>query len=160
MVCVYCVSHAPAILTLNIPGYEGKNSALLLFFMIVTQLNDVLQYVWGKLMGKRPIAPKISPNKTWEGFIGGTVCASLIGAALWWATPFRPWQAGAFSLLITLMGFLGGLTMSAIKRDRGVKDFGTTLQGHGGFLDRVDSVCFAAPVFFHFVRYFYANGNF
>jgi phosphatidate cytidylyltransferase len=155
MVCVYCVSHAPALLMLHISGFENKNMSLLLFFVIVTQINDVLQYVWGKLLGKRKIAPLVSPNKTWEGFIGGTLCASLIGACLWWATPFSFWQAGAMSLLITLLGFVGGLTMSAIKRDRGVKDYGSALQGHGGFLDRVDSICFAAPVFFHVTRFFF-----
>jgi phosphatidate cytidylyltransferase len=155
MVCVYCVSHAPALLTLRIPGFEGKNLSLLLFFVIVTQINDVLQYVWGKLFGKRKIAPLVSPNKTVEGFVGGTISASLIGMGLWWATPFSPWQAAAMSLLITLLGFSGGLTMSAIKRDRGVKDFGTMLQGHGGFLDRIDSICFAAPVFFHVTKFFF-----
>ncbi len=160
MICVFCVSHAPALLTLQIPGYQNHNPALLLFFVIVTQLNDVLQYTWGKLLGKTKIAPSISPNKTWEGFIGGTLCASIVGAALWWATPFSFWQAGAMSFLITILGFVGGLTMSAIKRDRGVKDFGTTLQGHGGFLDRIDSICFAAPVFFHATRFFFGNGNF
>ena len=129
--------------------------ALVIFLVIVTQISDVLQYVWGKLLGKRKIAPSVSPNKTWEGFIGGIVTASLIGAGLWWATPFTWWQAGALSLLITVMGFLGGLTMSAIKRDRGVKDYGNTLQGHGGFLDRIDSLCFAAPVFFHVIRFFF-----
>ena len=81
--------------------------------------------------------------------------ASAVGAALWWATPFTPWQAGLLALLITLMGFFGGLVMSAIKRDRGVKDFGSMIEGHGGMMDRIDSLCFAAPVFFHLVRYFY-----
>lgn len=155
MICVYCVSHAPAILGLPIKGYETQNVKLLLFFVIVTQINDVLQYVWGKAIGKRSIAPAISPNKTWEGFVGGTVCATLIGALLWWATPFSMWQAGLISLMITLLGFVGGLTMSAIKRDRGVKDYGSVLQGHGGFLDRIDSICFAAPVFFHVTRFFF-----
>ena len=155
MICVYCVSHAPAILGLPIKGYENQNVKLLLFFVIVTQINDVLQYVWGKAIGKRPIAPAISPNKTWEGFLGGTVCATLIGALLWWATPFSMWQAALISLMITLLGFVGGLTMSAIKRDRGVKDYGAVLQGHGGFLDRIDSICFAAPVFFHVTRFFF-----
>ncbi len=155
MVCVYCLSYAPALLSLEIPGYENHNLLLLLFLVIVTQISDVLQYVWGKLLGKRKIAPLVSPNKTWEGFIGGILSASLIGAGLWWATPFTWWQAGALSLLITVMGFLGGLTMSAIKRDRGVKDYGNTLQGHGGFLDRIDSLCFAAPVFFHVIRFFF-----
>ena len=155
MICVYCLSHAPALLTLTIREYSRGNVALLLFLLIVTQLSDVLQYVFGKTLGKRKIAPLISPNKTWEGFLGGTLCASFLGACLFWATPFSFPQAGAMSLLLTLLGFLGGLTMSAIKRDRGVKDFGGALQGHGGFLDRIDSLCFAAPVFFHVTRYFF-----
>ena len=155
MVCVYCVSHAPALLTLRIPGYGGQNARLLLFLVLVVQLSDVLQYVWGKLLGKRKIAPHISPNKTREGFLGGVGCATLIGTSLWWATPFSPGQAAGMSLAITLMGFAGGLTMSAIKRDRGVKDYGTLIRGHGGVLDRIDSICFAAPVFFHATRYLF-----
>jgi phosphatidate cytidylyltransferase len=155
MVCVYCVSHAPALLTLQISGYEGQNARLLFFLVLVVQISDVLQYVCGKLLGKRKIAPHISPNKTWEGFLAGVGCATLIGTSLWWATPFSPSQAAGMSLAITLMGFAGGLTMSAIKRDRGVKDYGTLIQGHGGVLDRIDSICFAAPIFFHATRYLF-----
>jgi len=155
MVCVFCVSHVPALLMLQIPGYEGQNAKLLLFFVLVVQISDVLQYVWGKLFGRHKIAPAISPSKTVEGFIGGVLSASAIGSALWWVTPFNWWQAGLFSLLLTLMGFCGGLVMSAIKRDRGVKDYGTLIEGHGGVMDRIDSLCFAAPVFFHLVRYYF-----
>lgn len=157
MICVYCVSHAPALLNLRIDGYPEANAKLLLFLIIVVQGSDVLQYVWGKLLGKHPIAPTVSPNKTWEGFAGGIASATLLGTALWWITPFTPWQAALMSLVITLMGFAGGLTMSAIKRDRGVKDFGTLIGGHGGILDRIDSLCFAAPVFFHLTRYFFGG---
>ncbi|RXK56744.1 phosphatidate cytidylyltransferase [Oleiharenicola lentus] len=155
MVCVYCVSHVPALLTLKIKGYEGQNAKLLLFFVIVVQISDVLQYVWGKLLGKRAIVPTISPNKTVEGFWGGILSATAVGAGLWWATPFTWWQAALFAFLLTLMGFFGGLVMSAIKRDRGVKDYGTMIEGHGGVMDRIDSLCFAAPVFFHLVRYIF-----
>jgi phosphatidate cytidylyltransferase len=155
MVCVYFVSYAPALLTLEIAGYAGHNAKLLFFFAAVVQMSDVLQYVWGKLFGKHPLAPNVSPNKTVEGLIGGVLSASLLGMALWWATPFRPLQAGLMSFAITLMGFFGGLTMSAIKRDRGVKDYGELLPGHGGMMDRIDSLCFAAPVFFHLTHYFY-----
>jgi phosphatidate cytidylyltransferase len=153
MICVYCVSHVPALLMLDIPGYENANARLVLFFVLVVQLSDVLQYVWGKLCGRRKIAPVLSPNKTWEGFIGGVLSASAVGAGLWWATPFTPWQAAGFSLVITLLGFFGGLVMSAVKRDRGVKDYGNLIAGHGGVMDRIDSLCFAAPVFFHLVRF-------
>lgn len=156
MIAVYCVSHAPALLMLSIPGFEGENIKLVLFMMIVVQISDVLQYVFGKLWGKRAIVPKLSPNKTVEGFVGGILSASLIGAALFWVTPFSPVAAFFISLLITLLGFAGGLCMSAIKRDRGVKDFGAMLEGHGGMMDRIDSLCFAAPVFFHVVRYYYS----
>ena len=155
MVCVYCVSHAPALLMLNIPGFEGKNARLLFFLVVIVQLSDVLQYVWGKLLGRHKIAPVISPSKTWEGFVGGVLTATALGGALWWATPFNVWQATGMAFAITMMGFAGGLTMSAIKRDRGVKDWGATIEGHGGVLDRIDSICFAAPMFFHLTRYFF-----
>lgn len=156
MICVFCVSHVPALLTLNIPGYEGRNVLLIAFLVIVVQMSDVLQYVWGKLFGKRKIAPKLSPSKTVEGFIGGVASATVLGSALWWITPFTPLQAGLMSLIITLMGFFGGLVMSAIKRDRGVKDWGHIVEGHGGLIDRLDSVVFSAPIFFHIVRYWWS----
>lgn len=155
MVCVYCVSHAPALLTLDITGHPDAGAKLLFYLVLVVQLSDVLQYVWGKTLGHRRIVPNVSPNKTWAGFLGGTLSATLVGTALWWVTPFRPWQAAGISFVITLMGFAGGLVMSAIKRDRGVKDYGALIEGHGGVMDRIDSLCFAAPVFFHMVRYFY-----
>jgi phosphatidate cytidylyltransferase len=154
MVCVYCVSHAPALMTLRIPGFEGENGKLLFYFVLIVQASDVLQYIWGKILGRHKIAPTISPSKTWEGFLGGVATATLLGTALWWATPFMPWQATGMSLVISLMGFVGGLVMSAIKRDRGVKDYGTLIEGHGGVMDRIDSLCFSAPVFFHLTRYF------
>ncbi|HEY1527119.1 MAG TPA: phosphatidate cytidylyltransferase [Candidatus Angelobacter sp.] len=157
MVCVYCISYAPALLTLNIPNYQKQDAKLLLFLVIVVQISDVFQYVWGKLLGKRKIAPAISPNKTWEGFIGGVATAVALGTGLWWMTPFSPWQALLLSLAIALMGFAGGLTMSAIKRDRGVKDFGSTIEGHGGILDRMDSICFSAPLFFHLTRWIFIS---
>jgi phosphatidate cytidylyltransferase len=154
MICVYCLSHAPALLMLDIPGYQ-PSAKLLLYLVLVDQLSDVLQYVWGKLLGRHKIAPIVSPNKTWEGFLGGVLSATAVGTALWWMTPFTPGAAARISIAIALMGFAGGLTMSAIKRDRGVKDYGTLIQGHGGVMDRMDSLCFAAPMFFHIVRYFY-----
>jgi phosphatidate cytidylyltransferase len=155
MICVYFVSHVPALLTLQIPGYEGQDAKLMFFLVLVVQLSDVLQFVWGKSIGKRPIAPAISPNKTWEGLVGGVTSATIVGAALWRVTPFSPGIAALMALVITLMGVAGGLIMSAIKRDRGVKDYGVLIEGHGGVLDRIDSLCFAAPVFFHLTRYFY-----
>ena len=153
MICVFCASHVPALLTLNIPGYEGREVLLIAYLVVVVQISDVLQYVWGKLTGKTPIAPSLSPSKTVEGAVGGILSATAVGALLWWITPFTPWQSAGMALVCTLMGFLGGLVLSAIKRDRGVKDWGHLIAGHGGFIDRLDSVLFSAPVFFHLVRY-------
>ena len=155
MICVFCVSHVPALLTLDVPGYLGRNLMLIAFLVIVVQGSDVLQYVWGKLLGKRLVAPELSPSKTWEGLLGGVASATALGAALYAITPFQPWQAAALAFVICVMGFLGGLVMSAIKRDRGIKDWGDMIEGHGGMLDRLDSVVFAAPVFFHAVRYWW-----
>jgi phosphatidate cytidylyltransferase len=155
MISVYCISHVPALLMLSIPGHDP--ALLIVFSILVVQASDVFQYVFGKLFGRHPIAPAVSPSKTVEGLAGGLVCATALGAGLWWITPFNIWQAAAMSLLIAAMGFLGGLVMSAIKRDRGVKDWGRLVEGHGGILDRLDSVCFAAPIFFHLTRYFFST---
>jgi phosphatidate cytidylyltransferase len=152
---VYCISHAPALVTLRVPGHEGDGFLLLFFLITVVQLSDVMQYVVGKLFGRTKVAPVISPSKTLEGLLGGGACAVAAGAALWWITPFTPWQAGLMALAIVTMGFLGGLALSAVKRSMGVKDWGTMVKGHGGVLDRMDSVCFAAPIFFHLTRFFF-----
>ena len=153
MLAVFCISHAPALLILNIPGY---NNFLLLFFLVtVVQLSDVMQYVFGKLFGRHKLAPRISPSKTVEGLVGGGLTATGIGAALYWITPFEPWQAAVLALVIVIAGLLGGLVLSAVKRSLGAKDWGTMIEGHGGALDRMDSVTFAAPLFFHLVNYFF-----
>jgi phosphatidate cytidylyltransferase len=198
LICVYCLSYAPALLTLPLskaqaaatpeaagspateqasaaspPGEAppdergesrigpsgesqdvGRNARLLFFFILIVQLSDALQYAWAQMPSKHVIVPTIHPTKTWEGLLGGAGSVTLIGAALWFAIPpFPYWFAGGMSLVIAFMGFGGALTMSAIKRDRGVKDYGTLVEGHGGILDRIDSICFAAPVFYHFTRY-------
>jgi phosphatidate cytidylyltransferase len=154
MLTVFCISHAPALLILNIPGQD--NFLLLFFLVTVVQLSDVMQYVFGKLFGRHKLAPRISPSKTVEGLVGGGAAAMAIGAGLWWITPFTPLEAAVLSLVIVVAGLLGGLVLSAVKRSLGAKDWGTMIQGHGGALDRMDSVTFAAPLFFHLVNYFYA----
>jgi phosphatidate cytidylyltransferase len=154
MLNVFCISHAPALLLLDIPGFS-ENFLLLFFLIAVVQLSDVLQYVFGKLFGKHKVAPRVSPAKTWEGLIGGGLSAAAIGAALYWITPFAPWEAALLALVIVIAGFAGGLVLSAVKRSLGAKDWGTMIEGHGGALDRMDSVSFAAPVFFHCVNYFF-----
>ena len=171
MVCVYAISYIPAIMQLPVMINDGREAAegsplgsggadgalLMLFLIVVVQLSDVFQYVWGKTLGKHPVAPSVSPNKTWEGLIGGVLTATAIGAGLWWITPFTWWQAALLALVSCLMGFFGGLVMSSIKRDRGVKDFGSTIAGHGGIMDRLDSLSFSAPVFFHLIRFFFTT---
>ncbi|TDR94328.1 phosphatidate cytidylyltransferase [Enterovirga rhinocerotis] len=155
MLAVYCISHAPALLLLPIPGYEGRTPLLLVYLIVVVQLSDVMQYVFGKLFGRTKVAPRVSPSKTVEGLAGGVAAAVAIGTALYGLTPFTPLQAMGLSAVIAIMGFFGGLVLSAAKRSMGVKDWGTAIEGHGGVLDRLDSVCFAAPVFFHLTRYWF-----
>lgn len=156
LVCVYAVSHIPMLLALPLPGGAAANAKLLFFFVVTVQLSDVLQYIWGKTCGRRPVAPRVSPHKTWEGTVGGIASAVLAGTALSWATPFTPWQGALMALLICLAGFFGGLVLSAIKRDLGAKDWGGSIAGHGGFMDRLDSLCFAAPLFFHLTRFYFS----
>ena len=108
-------------------------------------------------MGRSIIAPEIRSSRTWEGFAGGTLSTGLIGAALYWVTPFSFWVAACMSMVIGAMGMFGGMTMSAIKRDRGVNDYGSLVMGHAGVLDRIDTLCFAAPVFYHLTRFFYGS---
>lgn len=155
MICVYCISHVPALLTLDIPGFTGRNLQLIVFLVLTVQSSDVFQYVWGKLFGKHKLAPEISPSKTLEGLVGGVLTSTAVGAALWWITPFTVWQAALVALTVNILGFFGGFVLSAIKRDRGLKDWGAMIEGHGGMLDRVDSISFSAPIFFHIVRYWW-----
>ena len=149
MITVYCISYAPALLLLQVPGFSGQNLLLMIYLLMVVQLSDVLQYVFGKLFGKHKIAPLISPSKTVEGFIGGGLSAVGIGTALSWITPFTPLQSCGMAAVIVVAGFLGGLALSAVKRSLGAKDWGSMIEGHGGMLDRLDSVVFAAPIYFH-----------
>jgi phosphatidate cytidylyltransferase len=158
LVCVYCLSYAPAILDLTLyttdeagelAPWLGSKAGLLFYFVLLVQLADVLQYGWGKLIGRHVIAPNINASRTWEGFCGGVASTALCGVMLWWVTPFGVWGSACMGMVIAVMGYAGGMTMSAIKRERGVEDYGTLVQGHPGVLDRIDSLCFSAPVFFH-----------
>ncbi len=153
MVCVYGVSHAPALLMLNIPGFEDHNAQLLFFFTFIVQISDVLQYVFGKLFGRHKMAPLVSPSKTWEGLVGGGIATPILGGLLHFVTPFTFLEAAGLAALIVVCGALGGLVMSAVKRSLAAKDWGTGIAGHGGYMDRLDSLGFAAPVFFHVVRW-------
>jgi phosphatidate cytidylyltransferase len=157
LTCIYFLSYLPMLLYLPIPGYEGQNAKLLFFVVLVTQISDVMQYVFGKLFGKTKVAPKVSPSKTREGLLYGGAAATLIGTSLWWATPFTPGVAAGMSALLVAAGFFGGLVMSAVKRSLGAKDWGRGIPGHGGVLDRLDSLLFAGPLFFHVVGYYFGT---
>ena len=156
MVSVFCISHVPALINLKLPHFEGEKIWLAIWLIMVVQASDVLQYVCGKLFGKHIVAPKLSPSKTIEGLVGGIVLATGLGVMMSWLTPFNVWQATLIGAIVCIFGFFGGLVMSAIKRDRGVKDWGQLIQGHGGMLDRIDSICFSAPIFFHILRYWWS----
>ena len=158
LLCVYCLSHVPALMLLEIPGYEGRMPLLAAYVVVVVQISDVLQYLWGKLIGRRLVAARISPSKTVEGSIGGVVSSAMLGGLMLWPiTPFNRWQAGAMALMLAGSGFASGLVLSAIKRRRGIKDWGSLLEGHGGMLDRMDSLCLSAPVFFQMVWWVFGN---
>ena len=157
MITVFSLSHAAYLLALPDAGNPVANSAaLLLFLVFLTEFNDVMQYVWGKLLGGVKIATKISPNKTLSGLLGGVTTTTILAWLLApYLTPFTTWQSVAIGALIGIGGFIGDVTISALKRDIGIKDTGNLIPGHGGILDRVDSLTLTAPLFFHFVYYLY-----
>ncbi|TWT89693.1 Phosphatidate cytidylyltransferase [Pseudobythopirellula maris] len=158
LVCVYCLSYAPALLYLNPRGAgltRSDNARLLFFLVTLSLLSEAIQFAWSRLYGSHVIAPEINQSRTWEGFLGSAVTTALIGVTLYeiGATPFTVfWHAALVSMLIAVMGFAGAMTLSAVKRDRRVKDYGTLIEGHGGVLDRIDALCFAAPVFYYTTR--------
>jgi phosphatidate cytidylyltransferase len=156
MMTVFALSHTAMLLAFGTS--RGFGAGPLLFLVALTQFNDVAQFTWGKLFGRHKILPSVSPKKTWEGFLGGFVTTVLVAALVGpYLTPMDiSWSllAGA---IIAVSGFLGDVTLSATKRDLGVKDASNLIPGHGGILDRVDSLIYAAPVFFHFLNYFFGG---
>jgi len=157
MTTVFCLSHIAYLLVTPLKeNPQGGGPGLVLFLVMLTQLNDVMQYMWGRLFGRHKIIPKVSPGKTWEGFIGGFVSTIILSVLLArWVTPLPVFHSIMAGMLISGSGFIGDVTISALKRDLGVKDSGSMLPGHGGILDRIDSQIYTAPLFFHFVRYFH-----
>ncbi|HNO75830.1 phosphatidate cytidylyltransferase [Nitrosomonas mobilis] len=158
MTCIFSISHAAYLLMLPDTGTWGATggAGLLFYLVFLTQFNDVGQYVWGKMFGRHKVLPIVSPNKTWEGLVGGVATTVLFAALLApYLTPFNFTHAIMTGALIGLFGFIGDVSISAIKRDLGIKDFSSLIPGHGGVLDRVDSLTFTVPLFFHFMHYFY-----
>lgn len=157
MLCIFAASHGPALLVLEIPGFEGKGILLIAWLTIVVQASDAAHFITPRLAGRTPMAPKVAHSRTWEGFLGALGVGVVMGTSLAWITPFAPWQAAIMALVVSITGYGGSMVMAAIKRDRGVRDWGHLIPGQGGFIDRLDSVVFAAPVFFHIVRFFWST---
>lgn len=157
MTTVFSISHLAYLLMLPATSNTSTGgTGLVLFLVFLTQFNDIAQFIWGKLFGKHPIVPKVSPNKTWHGFIGGVLTTTVLAVLLAsWLTPLSLPMAVVAGLLISIAGFIGDVTISAIKRDIGIKNSGNLLPGHGGILDRIDSLTYTAPLFFHFIYFFY-----
>jgi phosphatidate cytidylyltransferase len=154
--CVYNLGFAAFLMrTPAVEAGPAGPAGLVFLLLVATEANDVAQYVWGKLFGRRKIMPRVSPNKTWEGFLGGWATT----AALIWVlgpvyTPLHGWALGVLAVSLPVAGFAGDVTMSAVKRDIGVKDTSGLIPGHGGVLDRADSLIFTAPLYFHILAYF------
>mgnify|MGYP000147125683 CR=1 FL=1 len=149
MIAVFCISHVPALLMIDFAGYPADRGVLLIAFLImVVQAGDLLDFYFGRHFGKTRVIPDLSA-KTWEGMACGVASAALIGGILAWMTPFSIGGAVAMAALASITGMFGNLVFAAIKRDRGVKDWSHLIPGQGGFLDQLDSVIFAAPVFYH-----------
>jgi len=154
MLTVFCISHIAYLLVLPTRNQAAGSVGLVLFLLFMTQFNDVCQYIWGKMLGKHKIIPKVSPNKTWEGFLGGlvsvTICCGFLAPLL---TPLTFTYGLMAGLLISISGFIGDVVISSVKRDLQIKDSGSLIPGHGGILDRLDSLTFTSPLFFHFIYY-------
>lgn len=158
MVCVYGMSHVPALLLLDFPGYREKGAFLVFFLVFVVQTCMLVQHLLGRRFPHKPVAPQVSQSFQWASWLAGVAAGGLAGGLLSFITPFKPGQALGMALLACFAGSLGHLVMKALKRDRGVTSWGMqgmSVTGAGGLLDRVDALCFAAPVFFHSTRWYF-----
>lgn len=155
MMTVFALSHVAYLMVLPKEGTR-EGALLVIFLFVLTELNDIAQYLWGKSLGKFKVTPTVSPNKTLAGLLGGIGTTAFLSTILGPVLTQMNWlySLGA-GMIIGVSGFCGDVVMSAIKRDAGVKDTGNLLPGHGGILDRLDSLIYTAPLFFHFYYYLY-----
>ena len=153
MLTTYMISHLVLLFHIEVPGFTVGAGGLIMYLVAITAFNDVFQFTWGKLLGKHKILPAVSPNKTWEGFVGGILTTAGFSYLIRFLTPMNGWQALAMGLCLGIMGFLGDSLISAIKRDLHIKDTGDLIPGHGGAMDRLDSIIITGPVFFHLLRW-------
>ncbi|MBK8556693.1 MAG: phosphatidate cytidylyltransferase [Lewinellaceae bacterium] len=154
LLTAYLLSHIVLLYNMDIPGYHIGGGGLIIFLVALTGFNDVFQFFWGKLLGKHKILPTVSPNKTWEGFIGGIFSTAGLALGLRFLTPFSIEASAIVGLAIGIMGFGGDVMISAIKRDLRLKDTDDLIPGHGGAMDRLDSILVTAPVFYHLLTFF------
>ena len=157
MVCIYGMSHAPALLLIDLPAYAGRGAFLVFYLVAVVATAQIVQEAASRHLRRRPVARAISRSFSWRAWLIGSLSAALVGALLYWATPFKPIPALVMGFIAGATGSLGEFVMKALKRDAGVRNWGgkASVTGAVGLLDRVAPLCFAAPVFFHLVRYYY-----
>ena len=157
MVCVYGLSHAPALLLLDFKGFEGRGAFLVFFLVVVAVCAQIVQELASRWLRRRPIARQIDRSFSYRAWLAGTLAAAILGAALYWITPFKAGQALVMALIAGGCGTLGEFVMKALKKDAGVRFWGnrSSVTGAVGLLDRVAPLCFAAPVFFHSVRWYF-----
>ena len=157
MVCIYGMSHAPALLLIDLPGYASRGAFLVFYLVVVVAAAQIAQEYASRKLRRRPVARAISRSFSWRAWLIGSLAAALVGALLYWATPFKPIPALVMGGIAGATGTLGEFVMQALKRDAGVRSWGgkASVTGAVGLLDRVAPLCFAAPVFFHAVRWYF-----
>ena len=156
-VCVYGISHAPALLLLDLPNWRERGAFLVFYLVVVVAVAQLVQELASRRLRRRPVARAISRSFSWRAWVAGAAAAGVVGALLYWITPFQLLPALAMGAIAGATGTLGEFVMKALKRDAGVRNWrgGTTVTGAVGLLDRVAPLCFAAPVFFHSVRWYF-----
>ncbi len=157
MLTVYMPSHMVLLFHVSVPGFTVGAGGLIIFLIMITAFNDIFQFTWGKLLGKRKILPRISPNKTWVGFIGGVFTSGVLGGALSFLTPLDYINCFYIGLSLSIIGFIGDSIISAVKRDLKIKDTDDLIPGHGGAMDRLDSIVLTTPTFYHLLLFFIEN---
>jgi phosphatidate cytidylyltransferase len=158
MTTVFSLSHVAFLLVLRLKSDPAGSPGpgLVVYLVLLTAVNDVAQFLWGKSLGRKKVLPTVSPGKTWAGWLGGIATTAALATLLGpWLTPLDRWQSLIAGLIIGVAGFVGDVNVSALKRDLGIKDSGRMLPGHGGILDRVDSLTYTAPLFFHYVYFLF-----
>jgi phosphatidate cytidylyltransferase len=157
MVCVYGLSHAPALLLLEFPRHQGRGAFLVFFLVMTAAAAQLVQEAASRWLRRRPVARQIDRSFSARAWALGALAGGVVGALLYWSTPFKPPQALALGFIAGGAGTLGELVMKALKKDAGVSYWGnrSSVTGAVGLLDRVAPLCFAAPVFFHAVRWYF-----